>query len=142
MSLSFFTDKYILPSENEVFGVLGKAAAIWDNVRQHIEKYGSITEEWKIYSAKVGWCKKIFLISGKQERNIIFLYPNIDFFTCVLVFGEKAVLVAEKSEIPENVLDSISCAKQYKEGRSFNVEVSTPQDFEVLKKLIDIKIQT
>lgn len=56
------------------------------------------------------------------------------------MFGEKAVSSAEKSELPENILESILSAKQYREGRSFNVEIRTLQDFEVLKKLIDIKI--
>ncbi|AEY67476.1 DUF3788 family protein [Clostridium sp. BNL1100] len=141
MSLSFFCDKYVLPSGNEVSGVLEKAVAMWNDVKLYIEKYGLIKEEWKFYSQKVGWCKKILLISNKEERNIIFLYPNINCFTCVLVFGEKAVFAAQKSELPENILDSILSAKQYREGRSFNVEIRTPQDFEVLKKLIDIKIK-
>ena len=57
------------------------------------------------------------------------------------MFGEKAVNVAQKTELPKSILDSILSAKQYKEGRSFNVEMKIPQDFEVLMKLIDIKIQ-
>ena len=56
------------------------------------------------------------------------------------MFGEKAVSSAKKSGLPENILESILSAKQYREGRSFNVEIRTLQDFEVLKKLIDIKI--
>lgn len=141
MPLSFFCDKSLLPSEDEIDRVLGKVVEMWNNVNQYIKKYGSIKEEWKFYSQKVGWCKKILLISGKDERNIVFLYPNKNHFTCVFVFGEKAVCVAEKSELPENILESIYCAKQYREGRSFNVEIRTPLDFEVLKKLIDIKIR-
>ena len=141
MSLSFFCDKYMLPSENEVIAILENMATLWHDVKQHIEKYGLTKEEWKIYSKKAGWCKKILLLSNKEERNILFLYPNMNSFTCVLVFGEKAVLVAQKSELPQNILASILNAKPYREGRSFNVEIRTPQDFEVLKKLIDIKIQ-
>lgn len=141
MSLSFFCDKSVLPSENELSLVLENTSKLWHDVRLYIKKYGTIKEEWKIYSQKVGWCKKILLLSNKEERNILFLYPNINYFTCVLVFGEKAVGVAEKSGLPQYILDSILSAKQYREGRSFNVEIRTQQDFEVLKKLIDIKIQ-
>ncbi len=64
----------------------------------------------------------------------------MNYFTCVFVFGEKAVSIAEKSQLPENILTSILNAKPYREGRSFNVEIRTLQDFEILKKLIDIKI--
>jgi len=141
MTLSFFCDKFMLPSENEVYGVLGKVAVMWHEVKQYIEKYGSIKEEWKIYSQKAGWCKKLLLVSGKEERNIIFLYPNMECFTGVLVFGDKAVSVAENSGLPEDILDSILLAKAYREGRSFNIEIKEPQDLEILKKLIDIKIQ-
>ncbi len=77
MSLSFFCDKYMLPSGNEVFRVLEKAGAMWNDVKLYIEKYGLKKEEWKFYSQKAGWCKKILLMSNKEERNIIFLYPNI-----------------------------------------------------------------
>lgn len=141
MSLGFFCDKKMLPSESEVAEVLENTATMWNDIKLYIEKYGLIKEEWKFYSQKAGWCKKILLIANKEEKNIIFLYPNIKCFTCVLVFGEKAVNVAEKSGLPENILDSILSAKQYKEGRSFNVEIRIPQDFEALMKLIDIKIQ-
>jgi hypothetical protein len=140
MTLGFFGDKYMLPSENEVSGILGKSAVMWNEVKQYIEKFGLVREEWKIYSQKAGWCKKLLLISGKEERNIIFLYPNIEYFTGVLVFGEKAVSVAVNSELPENILDSILNARAYREGRSLNIEIRESQDFEILKKLIDIKI--
>ncbi len=140
MTLGFFGDKYMLPSENEVSGILGKSAVMWNEVKQYIEKFGLVREEWKIYSQKAGWCKKLLLISGKEERNIIFIYPNIEYFTGVLVFGEKAVSVAVNSELPENILDSILNARAYREGRSLNIEIRESQDFEILKKLIDIKI--
>ncbi len=141
MSLSFFCDKYLLPSVSEVNEALGESHAMWNDVKQYMENYGKTKEEWKIYSQKAGWCKKIFLTEGKKERNIIFLYPNINYFTCILVFGEKAVSAAEKSELPKNIIDSIYNAKQYSEGRSFIVEIRTQQDLEILKKLIDIKIK-
>jgi hypothetical protein len=129
------------PSENDVSGVLEEAAALWNAVNQEIGKYGKIKEEWKIYSIKTGWCKKILLVSNKEERNILFMYPNEGFFTCVLVYGEKAVQAVQQTDISESILDSILSAKAYKEGRSFNVEIRTPKDFDVLVKLIDIKVQ-
>lgn len=141
MSLSFFCDKNKLPSDKELSVILGSVATIWKDVKHYIEKYGIVNEEWKCYFQKVGWCKKILLTANKEERNILFMYPNVNCITCVLVFSEKAVSAAERSNLPENILKSIFSAKQYKEGRSFNVEIKKPEDFEVLKQLIDIKIQ-
>ncbi len=142
MSLGLFCDKSQLPTEVEVNDTLGETQALWNNVKLHIEKYGATKEEWKIYAKSAGWCKKILLIDGKNYRNILFMYPNVNYFTCVIVFGEKAVSVAENSNIPQSIIDSIHKAKAYKEGRSFNVEIKTQQDYEVLRRLIDIKIKT
>lgn len=141
MALSFFYHKYIIPSEEQVTEILGKAAIYWDEVKQYIGEYGVIKEEWKIYSQKAGWCKKLLLISDKEERNIVFLYPNIECLTCVMVFGENAVDAAENSEIPKEILSNILLAKAYREGRCFNIEIKISQDFVILKKLIDIKIR-
>lgn len=38
----------------------------------------------------------------------------------------------------KNIIDSILSARQYREGRSFNVEIRTLQDFEAVKKLIEL----
>ena len=141
MALSFFCDKFYLPSEQEVGTVLGNAADLWQQIKQHIEGYGTVKEEWKIYSQKAGWCKKILLLSGKDERNIVFLYPNTDCITCVMVYGDKAVEEAVNSEIPKETLDSILEAKPYKEGRSFQVVVKDSKELELFKKVIDIKVK-
>lgn len=141
MPLGFFNDKNMLPPEDEVNSILGESQALWNNVKLYIERYGATKEEWKIYTKAAGWCKKILMTDGKNERNILFIYPNLKYFTCVIVYGEKAVALAESSDIPESNIESIKQAKPYKEGRSFNVEVRTPQDYETLKKLIDIKIK-
>lgn len=139
--LGFFCDKNILVAESEVLQVLGQACKYWEELKLYVSTKGNIKEEWKFYTSKAGWCKKLLLVSNKDERNIVFLYPNIEQFICVLVYGEKAVEAAKRNDLPKNVMDLIQAAKPYKEGRSFNIEIKTEQDFEILKQLIDIKIQ-
>lgn len=57
-----------------------------------------------------------------------------------MVFGEKAVTAAENSNLPAFVIQNILGAKEYTEGRTFHTEVGTPEDFAVVKKLLDIKL--
>jgi hypothetical protein len=140
MALSFFCDKNRMPSDEQVLEVLGEAAIYWDGVNQFISEYGVVKEEWKIYSQKAGWCKKILLILDQQERNIVFLYPNKKCLTGVLVYGEKAVEAALNSDLPNDILNHILLAKAYKEGRSFQIEIREESDFVCLKNLITIKI--
>lgn len=72
MALSYFCDKNQIPSENEVSEILDNAVVMWNDVEQYIEKYGLIKEEWKFYSQKISWCKKIFLISKKGRKKYHF----------------------------------------------------------------------
>ncbi len=141
MSLSLFCDKYSLPSEQEVTEALGVTAGFWMDLKQYIESHGVVKEEWKIYTQKAGWCKKLLLVSGKEERNLIFLYPNAKYFTGVLVFGDRAVEAARDSGLPFDIINNILQAKAYREGRSFQIEVRDKQDFINLIRLIDIKLQ-
>lgn len=70
----------------------------------------------------------------------MYLQPSKGFFDAFFVFGEKAVAAAEKSDLPESVLNTITAARQYAEGRLFHVEVRTHDVIEVIKTLIKIKI--
>lgn len=137
MTLGFFCDKQALPTESEVRGVLGEAAAFWDMVSTFAKKQGFTHVDWRFYTAKAGWCKK--LLNAKQ-RNLAFLYPNHGYFTAVLVLGEKAVAVAENANIRADHLALMHAAKPYKEGRGFPVKVENAQDCDALLKLLDIKL--
>ena len=141
MALSYYCDKNIQPSEEEVNFLLGNVAAIWTGIAEYIQTFGSIKEEWKIYSKKAGWCKKIWLINGKSERNILFLYPNADYVTAIFVYGEKAVKEAEDSDLPKDIIANIMQAKTYQEGRSFTITMKGTEDLETAKELILIKVK-
>lgn len=141
MALSFFVEKHLIPTENETTGILGQAAGLWNEIKKYLEKQGPVKEEWKIYTQKAGWCKKLLLLKEKEERNIIFLYPNTDCITGVMVYGEKAVEAARVSSLPYEIIERILSAKPYKEGRSFQIEIRNAEDYLVLKKLMDIKLQ-
>lgn len=140
MSFSIFCDKNFPPVEDEIQRVLGEVSMLWQEVRKYIERNQTIREEWKIYTKKAGWCKKILLVKSKEERNILFLYPNQNYFTAIMVYGDQAIEAIKEGGIPKDVQESILNARPYREGRSFSFEVRNPQELDVLKRLIDIKI--
>lgn len=140
MRLSVFLDKSKHPSEKEVPSILNEKFLYWTSIESIITSYGTLRVEWKYYSNKLGWCKKMILINDKVERNTIFLYPNQEFFTCVLVFGVKAIKQIEHDVTLSHVSDILKQSKQYAEGKSFQFEVHNHQDMAVLQKLIEIKI--
>lgn len=137
MALSIFDNKQCKPEEADLAEAMGEAKRLWDEVREYITKnYSSVKEEWKFYTKKSGWG----LVVKSSKRTILYMYPSKNFFTTVFVFGERAVSEAEATPIPQEIMDSINSAKPYMEGRSFNVEVHTDDNFEHIKTLMKIKM--
>ena len=58
----------------------------------------------------------------------------------VFIFGEKAVAAAEKSALPEFIIDMIRSAKKYMEGRVIRIEVRQQADIKNIEKLVEIKL--
>lgn len=138
MAVSIFDSKLRIPNEYDVTEALGYSKRFWDELREYFARtYTPTTEEWKSYGEKSGWT----LILKYEGRTIQYLYPSKGYFLALFVFGEQTVTAAEKSDLPQYVVNKIRDARPYVEGRSFNIEVRVAGDLEVVKKLIDIKIK-
>ncbi len=137
MAVSIFDSKLRQPNDFDVTEALGKSRRFWDELREFMNTtYSPTTEEWKSYGEKSGWTMNM-----KHDGHTIFhLYPIKGYFLVLFVFDETAVEAAEKSSLPQNIMNRIRNARPYPEGRSFNVEVRVASDLEIVKKLIDIKI--
>lgn len=132
-----FDDKAKIPEENELLDAFGPAAKYWKELKKHLkEEYGPVIEEWKFYSKKSGWTLKIL----KKKRNLFFFTPAKGFFKIAFVFGDKAVAVVEKSDLPEEIITTLKNARKYMEGRGLQIEVNGTEDIENVKKLVEIKI--
>ncbi len=134
---SIFDDKSKKPDGNSLVEVLGKTGTFWESLKQHLkEEYGDVIEEWKFYGKKSGWILKVLL----KKRNLFFLTPAEEYFKIAFVFGDKAVAVVEKSDLPKNIIDTLLNARKYMEGRGIRLDVKLPEDLDNVKKLVEIKI--
>ena len=132
-----FADKAKILVDNELLETLGQSAKYWIELKKHLEEeYGPVIEEWKFYSKKSGWTLKVL----KKKRNLFFLIPAKGFFKIAFVFGDKAVAVVKKSDLPEKIVETLKNARKYMEGRGLQIEVKSSDDIENIKKLINIKI--
>ena len=137
MALSIFSDKVHPPSKTEIVNVLGKRYSQWIDLLQYFrDHFTPGSETWKNYGKSSGWT----LLLNHKDRTIFYLFPNKEYFTVLFVYSEKAVRAAEDAELPENILQQILLAKNYPEGRSFNIEVKSDEDVIHVKKLIKIKV--
>ncbi len=138
MALSVFTDKTKPPGDNELAEALGGTKQLWDQLKVHVkETYPNIVEDWKHYGKSSGWTMKLL----KKKRNLFFSYPGQGHFVVVFVFGDKAVQAVENSSLPRDIVNTLKEARKYAEGRGLKVPVKNRDDFEVVKKLITIKVE-
>jgi hypothetical protein len=137
MSSSIFCDKSIRPDDRKLAEALGCTYPLWVEIKSHIQaEYGELVEEWKYYNPKSGWILK----SLNKKRNLFFLTPCQKYFRIAFVFGDKAVAVIEKSDLPAAMIEELRKAKKYAEGRGLRLEVRKRSDVEHAKKLLAIKM--
>ncbi len=137
MAHSIFDDKSKKPDDDSLAEILGKTGTFWETLKQHLkEEYGDVIEDWKFYGKKSGWILKVLL----KKRNLFFLTPAEGYFKIAFVFGDKAVAVVEKSDLPKNIIDTLLNARKYMEGRGIRLDVKLPEDLDNVKKLVEIKI--
>ena len=137
MAVSIFDDKSILPDDNKLDEVLKETRPFWIALENHLKQtHGSISPEWKFYGQKYGWQLKML----KKKRNLCFLIPMEGYFRVVFVFGDKAVVEVENSDLPEYIIDTLKNARKYMEGRGIQIEVRSLADLEHVKKLVEIKV--
>jgi hypothetical protein len=137
MSASIFTDKNLQPDDQILFEALGETNQIWEEINKHLKSvYGELVQEWKFYGKNYGWQLKTL----RKKRNLFFIIPHDGYFTQVFVFGDKAVSAIDKSDLPDDIKETLRNAKKYAEGRGYSIDVKSPEKIEIIKKLVEIKI--
>lgn len=135
--MSIFDDKSQQPDTFALDKALGETAALLKDLEQHlVAEFGEVTREWKFYGKKAGWTLAI----AHKKRRVFHLIPQSGFFTVVFTLGKQAVLAAQHSCLPEELLSAIADAREYVEGRSIRLDVATPDDVAVVKQLIALKM--
>jgi hypothetical protein len=137
MSANVFIDKLAKPDDRALVRALGKTYPLWAEIEKHVATtLGESVEEWKYYGLKSGWTLKTLY----KKRNLFFFTACKAYFRIAFVFGDRAVAEILKSDLPKAMIEEITNAKKYAEGRGLRIEVKTRRDVESVKKLIAIKV--
>ncbi len=125
-----------MPDESAMQTALADSYPLWKELKDFIiDNFPIISEEWKHYGAKSGWVKKVF----SKKRNLMFFTPKDGYFRVAMVFGEKALKVIQDSDLPRSIIEELTNARKYAEGRAIRIETKSESDIENLKKLLIIK---
>jgi hypothetical protein len=134
---TIFIDKNVKPDNQMLEQVLGTSYKLWEEIKSLlVNDYCNLDQEWKYYGQKIGWTLK----SLYKKRNLFFFTPYEKYFKIAFVFGDKAVAVIEKSDLPLSIIDEIKNARKYVEGRGLRITVKKQSDVKIVLKLTEIKI--
>ena len=134
---SVFIDKNIKPDNQMLADALGSSYKLWDKIKISLTtNYGNLSEDWKFYGQKIGWTLKLLY----KKRNLFFLTPYENYFQIAFIFGNKAVTIIEKSDLPKNIIEEIKNARKYAEGRGLRIAIKKQNDVKLVLRLTEIKI--
>lgn len=137
MAESIFDDKSKTPTSSELFKALGETATLLKSIEQYLrDQLGEITHEWKFYGKKAGWT----LALVHKDRRVFHLIPRLGLFTVVFTLGKRAVAASQGSGLPTDILSAIESAREYAEGRSIRLDVTSATDIAILRQLMAIKM--
>jgi hypothetical protein len=132
-----FGDKAKPPAESELTKALGRAGALWDELKRRIAAaHSPIDEQWVFSGKNCGWSLRL----KQKKRAVVYFTPKEGWFRAAFALGEKAVAAAHKGDLPASVLTIIDQAPRFAEGRGVRIEVRSLQDVAVVEKLAAIKM--
>jgi hypothetical protein len=138
MIANAFIGKPTRPGDDEVSAELGSAKTLWEQLLTDLALEHEIkTAEWYSYSPKAGWSLRL----RREKRTILYLSPGKGCFMVSFALGDRAVQAARQSRLPRRVIRIINEARRYAEGTAVRIDVTKPEDIDVVKQLADLKIQ-
>ena len=137
MDSSIFTDKKIMPADDDLLVALGNLYEMWQQVTRYVHlKYPSAIDMWNYSGDKYGWTFRI----KDKKKAIVYLLPRDRFFKVAMIFGQKATDAIMDSQVSETLKSELASARVYAEGRGIRIDVLNETILNDLQTLIDIKI--
>jgi len=132
------TDPNVQPTDELVSSIIGENHVYWQQIIDYLyENHVDITEEWRFYNDGKSWLYRAL----RKKKTIYWVGILKDTFRISFWLGEKAEPVIEASSLSESVKEYYRNAKRYKIGRCISITMTSPEDFEDVKKLIDLKLK-
>ena len=129
-------DKNIIPDDNLIFSILGDKKPVWQTIMNHVhENYKEANGEWRFYNDGKQWLFKM----QQKKKTIFWIAVLKDTFRITFYFGLKAAPVIDASELPQQIKDDFKTSKQYGLIKAISLKIAGMEDFDTVKKLIEIK---
>lgn len=132
------TDPNVQPTEELVFDIIGENSVYWKQINAYLyDHHSEISEQWRFYNDGKSWLYRTL----RKQKTIYWIGVIKDSFRISFWFGDKAEPVIEASALSENIKEQFRNAKRYAHSRAVSIEMRSPEDFENVLKLIELKMK-
>ncbi len=135
--ISIFTDKSIIPNNEDLVAHLGATYTLWNQIIEFVyQQYPNGKEDWNFPGKNYGWSFRI----KDKKRAIIYFLPRENYFKVAFVFGQKALDQILETNIADSIKNDLLSAKKYAEGRGIRIDVKNENVIPDIQNLIEIKL--
>lgn len=125
------------PAVEASLDLLADAGPHWDAfLAAAADLAPNINTRWKTYAGASG--RQCVVRMG--EKNLAYLKPADGSFLLSMALSDDAVAGLAAAKLPKALLDEITAAKKYPEGRPARVTVSSSATLKTAKALLAIKL--
>ena len=136
MSYSIFYERNNKPSEEEVTKALGNKLNQWFEISSYLVNVLKARSSYKFYGKNYGWAKGY----SKKGKSIVSLYPLLNDFTIQIILKKSHEVEIVKTIDNKDLIDIINQTAEIYEGKWIFIEYSKINSVDIIKKMIDIKV--
>lgn len=138
MGQTILNDKLVKPNDDLIFSIIGDRQLLWKQTMSYLyDNNKDVSEEWKYYNDGKSW----FFRALKKKKTVFWIGILEDTFRISFWFAEKLEPIILQSNLPENFKSDYKNAKAFNKSRCIYVDMKDADDFENIKKLIDLKLK-
>jgi len=132
------TDPKVQPTDELVSSIIGENHVYWQQIIDYLyEHHVDITEEWRFYNDGKSWLYRVL----RKKLTIYWVGILKDTFRISFWLSNKAEPLVESSDLPERIKEEFRSAKRFNTTRCVSIVMGSPEDYENVIKLIELKMK-
>jgi len=132
------TDPKVQPTDELVSSIIGENHVYWQQIIDYMyENHVDITEEWRFYNDGKSWLYRVL----RKKLTIYWVGILKDTFRISFWLSNKAEPLVESSDLPERIKEEFRSAKRFNTTRCVSIVMGSPEDYENVIKLIELKMK-
>lgn len=139
METNVLSDETVHPTEELIFSIIGDKELLWKQTMSYLyDNHKDITEAWKYYRDGKSWLFRTL----RKKSTIFWIRILEDTFRIAFWFADRLETVIIQSDLPASMKKEYEQAKRFNKSRCIYIDMQDSDDFQNVKKLIDLKIKT